>query len=187
MLLIPGTALALTADYRISPDGSAYQGSVELVNASQYSFAETGLLGERLPVQVSNVTLLGKCFPPPCTFTWSDRFTISFPEGNYTLQFVAPLRQNTLVAAFPEPYTVVVRLPPGFDVRNYLIGSMSAGARVTEATDGSLTVTWNATRSAELRFYTEDRVTMLALFGQFWIVIAIVLLLPFLFSRRMRQ
>lgn len=187
MLLIPGTALALTAEYRISPDGSSYQGSVELVNASQYSFAETGLLGERLPVQVSNVTLLGKCFPPPCTFTWSDRFTISFPEGDYTLRFVAPIRQNTLVAAFPEPYTVVVGLPPGFDVRNALIGSMSAGAKVTEASDGSLTVTWNATRSAELRFYTEERVTMLALFGQFWIVIAIVLLLPFLFSRRMQR
>jgi len=187
VLLIPGTALALIAEYRVLPDGSSYQGSIELVNASQYSFGERGLLGERIPVQVSNVTLLGKCSPSPCTFTWSDRFTISFPEGNYTLRFVAPIRQNNLVVAFPEPYTVVVRLPPGFDVRNYLIGSLSTGATVNEAPDGSLTVTWNATRSAELRFYTEDRVTMLALFGQFWIVIAIVLLLPFLFSRRMRQ
>ncbi|MCC7467564.1 MAG: hypothetical protein IT504_00050, partial [Burkholderiaceae bacterium] len=42
--------------------------------------------------------------------------------------------------------------------------------------------TWNSTKNAELRFYTENRVTLLTMFGQFWIIIAVVLLLPFLFT-----
>ncbi len=53
---------------------------------------------------------------------------------------------------------------------------------MTEGEDGSLTVTWNTTKNAELRFYTEERVALLTWFGQFWIIIAIVLLLPFLFT-----
>lgn len=86
------------------------------------------------------------------------------------------------MATFPEPYFVSVTLPGEFDVRNYFIGSMSPGAEVAEGKDGSVTVTWNSTKNAELRFYTEERVTLLTWFGQFWIIIAIVLLLPFLFT-----
>jgi hypothetical protein len=182
LLLIPGAAQALTAEYRILPNGTAYQGSVEIRNADRYSFAETGFLGERIPVQMSGVSLSGDCPPPSCNYSSADRFTITFPKGNYTVQFTGPVRENHFVASFPEPYFVSVTLPPEFDVRNYFIGSMSPGAEMKEGSDGSVTVTWNSTKNAELRFYTEERVTLLTWFGQFWIIIAIVLLLPFLFT-----
>jgi hypothetical protein len=176
----------LTAEYHIFPNGTAYQGSVEIRNTDRYSFTETGFLGERIPVQVSGITLSGDCPPPSCNYSFSDRFTLTFPKGNYTVRFTAPVRENHFLATFTEPYAVTVRLPPEFDVRNYFIGSMSPGAKVTEERDGSVTVAWNSTNSAELRFYTEERVTLLTWFGQFWIIIAIVLLLPFLFTWRRR-
>ncbi len=182
LFLIPGAAQALTAEYRIFPNGTAYQGSVEIRNADRYSFAETGFLGERVPVQVSDVSLSGDCPPPSCNYSFSDRFTITFPRGNYTVHFTGPVRENHVLASFPEPYHVEITLPSEFDVRNYFIGSMSPGAVVTEGKDGTVTVTWNSTKNAELRFYTEERVTLLTWFGQFWIIIAIVLLLPFLFT-----
>ena len=89
LLLIPGVAQALTAEYNILPNGTAYQGSVEIRNADRYSFTETGFLGERIPVQVSGVTLSGDCPPPSCNFSFSDRFTITFPKGNYTVMIHA--------------------------------------------------------------------------------------------------
>jgi len=77
---------------------------------------------------------------------------------------------------------VQVILPPPFDVRNRFIGSLSPGAEVSEGDGGTAIITWNSTKNAELRFYTENRVTLLTMFGQFWIIIAVVLLLPFLFT-----
>jgi hypothetical protein len=187
LLLITGPAQALTAEYRILPNGTAYQGTVEIRDADRYSFAETGFLGERIPVQANVISLSGQCPPPSCNYSYADRFTITFPKGNYTVRFTGPVRENHFLASFPEPYSVTVTLPPEFDVRNYFIGSISPGAEIREGEDGSVIVTWNATKNAELRFYTEERVTMLTWFGQFWIIIAIVLLLPFLFTWKRRR
>lgn len=168
------------------PNGTAYQGSVEVRDTDRYSFTETGLLGERMPIQVEGITLTGDCPPPSCPFNVTDRFSIAFPKGNYTVHFTGPIRENHFQATFAEPYSVTVSLPPEFDVRNYLIGFRSPGSEVREGPDGSVVIEWNETRNAELRFYTGDRVTLLTLFGQFWIIIAVVLLLPFLFTWKRR-
>ena len=101
------------------------------------------------------------------------------------MRYNGPIVQNHMVVSFSEPYRVVVNVPPGLDVRNRFIGAISPpDATVSEQKDGSLLVTWNATRSAELRFYPPERENWLAWFGQFWIIVAIVLILPFLLSRR---
>ncbi|HON81056.1 MAG TPA: hypothetical protein PLN56_04565 [Methanoregulaceae archaeon] len=181
--LIAVPALALTAEYRIAPNGTVYQGAVQVENADRFEFTETGLLGERIPIKVTGVSLSGDC--APCTFSWSDRSVITFPKGNYTVRYNGPIVQNHMVVSFSEPYRVVVNVPPGLDVRNRFIGAISPpDATVSEQKDGSLLVTWNATRSAELRFYPPERENWLAWFGQFWIIVAIVLILPFLLSRR---
>ncbi|MDD1711206.1 MAG: DUF5803 family protein [Methanoregulaceae archaeon] len=187
LLLIPAAAQALTAEYHILPNGTAYQAAVEIVDADRYSFSETGFLGERIPVQVSGVSLSGDCPRNSCNFSSADRFTITFPKGNYTVHFVGTVRDNHFLATFTDPYTVKVTLPPEFDVRNHFIGSISPGAGVTEGNDGTVVIAWNSTRNAEVRFYTEDRVTLLTLFGQFWIIIAVVLLIPFLFTWKRKQ
>jgi len=186
VFLISAPALALTAEYQIFPNGTAYQGSVQVENTDRFEFAEVGLLGERIPVPVTGISLSGDC--SPCTFTLSDRSVITFPAGNYTVRYTGPITQNHLVVAFPEPYRVVVKIPPGLDVRNRLLGVITPpGAVVSEEKDGSLLVTWNSTRSAELRFYPPDRELWLTWFSQFWIIIAIVLLLPFFLTRKRKS
>jgi hypothetical protein len=184
-ILISIPALALTAEYRIYPNGSSYQGEVDLKDAEQYQFTEIGMLGERVPIQVTGVSLSGPCFP--CCFTWQDESTIRFTKGNYTLHFTGSVRENHLVTAYAEPYHVTMILPPGLDVRNRLLGMISPGGEVSEAKDGSVIVTWNETRSAEVRYYPPDRETLLIWFGQFWIIIAIVLLLPFFLMRTRKE
>ena len=183
MLILSVPALALSAEYRVYPNGSAYQGSVRLQNTDRFEFSEVGMLGEKIPVPVTGVSLSGEC--TPCNFSWRDRTTITFPKGNYTVHFTGTINQNHMVVAFPEPYQVVIYLPSDFDVRNRLIGMINpSDAVVTEEKEGNLMISWNATRSAELRFYSPDRVVWLTWFGQFWIIVAIVLLLPFFLSRK---
>jgi len=185
VLLIAAPVLALSAEYRIFPNGSAYQGSVQLREADRYQFSEVGMLGETVPIQVTGVSLSGACFP--CCFTWQDRSTISFGKGNYTVHYTGPIRENHLVTTYPEPYSVTMIVPPGLDVRNRLLGMISPGGVASVGKDGSVIVTWNETRSAEIRFYPPDREELLIWFGQFWIIIAIVLLLPFFLMRRRRE
>jgi hypothetical protein len=178
-------ALALSAEYRILPGGTSYQGEIELQNAERYQFTEVGILGENIPIEVTGVSLSGSCFP--CCFTWQDRSTISFTEGNYTVHFTGIIRENHFVAAYTEPYHVTVVVPTGLDVRNRLLGMISPGGEAIEAKDGSVIVTWNETRAAEVRFYPPERETLLIWFGQFWIIIAIVLLLPFFLMRSRKE
>ncbi len=176
---------ALSAKYDILPNGTTYLAEVQLKDMDRYQFAEVGMLGETVPIQVTGVTLSGECFP--CCFTWQDRSAIAFPRGNYTIGYTGTIRENHLVTTYMEPYHVTMILPPNLDVRNRLLGMISPGGVVQEERDGSVRVIWNETRSAEIRFYPPDREILLVWFGQFWIIIAIVLLLPFILMRKKKE
>jgi len=147
-----------------------------------FEFTQAGMLGERIPFKAENVTLSGNC--SPCTYQWSGNSLIKFEEGNYTIRYQGELRENHLSASYPEPYGVRVTLPQGLEVTNPLLGMVSPGAVVTSREDGSTLVEWNATRTFELRFYDPGREDLLLFFGNFWIILAIVLLLPFLLTWR---
>lgn len=153
---------------------------MELTDAERYEFFETGVLGERVPLVVRDVVLSGAC--NPCGFTWDRDSVITFPRGNYTLSFQGPVRQNHFMAAFESARHVTVILPEGLDVRNPALGMISAGGVVTARDDGGVSVTWNATRVAEVRFYDRGREDLLYIFANFWVIIAIVLLVPFLLT-----
>jgi hypothetical protein len=180
LALIPAAG-ALSADYRIFPNGTAYTASVEVVNTDRYEFADVGFLGEDVAITVDNVNLSGNC--SPCEFNWSKGWgrpsAITFLRGNYTVSYVAPLKDNTLQRAYDNPYNVSVTLPAELDVRNPLLTSINPGANVTRFADNTTLIQWNKIRTFEIRFYDQWREQLLYLFGNFWIVIAIVLLLPF--------
>jgi hypothetical protein len=167
-------------------NGTAYTASIDIADASTYEFADVGVLGESIPVKVGNVNLSGNC--SPCEFNWSNRWggtsSVTFPKGNYTISFMAPLHDNHLQGAFRNPYNVSVSLPKEFDVRNPLLAGLSIGANVTRQPDNTTQVIWNKTASFDLRYYDANRESLLYLFGEFWIVIAVALLLPFLMLRR---
>jgi hypothetical protein len=80
-----------------------------------------------------------------------------------------------------------VTLPPALSVKNPLLGMVSPGAAIISLDDGSTIVQWNETRSFELRFYDEGREELLLFFGNFWIILAIVLLIPFLMTWRRKE
>jgi hypothetical protein len=97
------------------------------------------------------------------------------------------LRDYHLQAAFEHPYSVNVSLPEEFDVRNLLLAGINPGAIIIGELDNSTTVRWNRTMSIDLRFYDKNRETLLYVFGNFWVVIAIVLLLPFVITMKRRE
>jgi len=93
---------------------------------------------------------------------------------------MAPLKDNTLQASYKNQYNVSVSLPAELDVRNTLLASISPGANITRFPDNTTLIQWKKISGFEIRFYDQWREQILYLFGNFWIVIAIVLLLPFL-------
>jgi len=97
---------------------------------------------------------------------------------------MAPLRDNHLQANYGRVYQVNVTIPPEFDVRNPLLAGISPGADVTRHTDNRTQVLWNKTAAFDLRFYDQGRESLLYMFGNFMIVIAIVLLLPYFMMRK---
>ncbi|MDO9035491.1 MAG: DUF5803 family protein [Methanoregula sp.] len=173
---------ALSADYRVFSNGTAYNASVEITDADRYEFAGVGFLGEKVAINVDNVNLSGNC--SPCQFNWRRDWgrpsAITFLRGNYTVSYTAPLKDNTLQAGYDNQYNVSVMLPAELDVRNPLLASISPGANVTRFADNTTLIKWVKIRSFDIRFYDPWREQMLYLFGNFWIIIAIALLLPFL-------
>ncbi len=143
---------------------------------------ETGVLGERLPLKVTNVAISGNC--TECNFTWKGDSSIEFTQGNYTISYQGPIRDNHLQGTFDTPYNVTVILPPAFSVKNPLLAGLSHGALVQVQPDNSTQIQWNKITSFDLRFYDENRESLLYLFGNFWLIIAVILLLPFLLTMR---
>jgi hypothetical protein len=165
----------------VLPDGTAYEASVQ-VTGSEHTFWTPGLMGERVPLQVEAIEVLGSS--GPVEFQESGRGAITFPAGNYTVNYRAPVRNNHIVAAFDTPYAITVSLPEGFDVRNPLIGMISSGGAISSGPNGTTEIAWDGITVAEVRFYSPEREILLGAFGTIWLAIAIVVLLPFVISRR---
>jgi hypothetical protein len=189
MLIALPPAAALSAEYVIFPNGTAYRASIEITDASQYEFADVGLMGENVPVSVGEVILTGNC--SPCRYNWSspvllsNRKEISFERGNYTVSYVAPLRDNHLQGSFEKPYYVNVAIPPEFDVQNPLLAGISMGANVTRHADNTTTVQWNRILSFDLRYYNQGQQDLLYFFLQFMgIFVLILVVIPYLISKK---
>ena len=181
LILIAAPAAAQEAVVRVLPDGTAYEASIT-VTGSEHTFWTPGMLGERVPLQVEDVKVLGSA--GPVEYREEGRGVITFPEGNYTISYRAPVRDNHLVVAFDTPYAVTVDLPGDFDVRNPLIGMASPGAVISTGPNGTTEIAWDQIRLVETRFYTPEREILLTTFGTVWLAVALVLILPIFISRR---
>ncbi len=178
---------ALSAEYDSLPNGTAYQARIEIADASRYEFADMGFMGEKVPVQVGNVTLTGNC--TPCGVNWSRPggapSVIIFEKGNYTVSYLAPLSSNNLQGQFIRPYSVTVAVPQEFDVRNPLLAGMSQGANVTRHADNTTSIRWDKTTAFNIRFYNPWQENMLWFFLQFMGILALILVVvPYLLSMK---
>ena len=181
LILISAPAAAQEAVFRVLPDGTAYEASIE-VSGDIYTLWTPGLLGERVPLRVEDLEVLGPT--GAVEYREEGRGVITFPEGNYTISYRVPVRNNQLVAAFDTPYNVTVVLPQVFKVDNPLIGMVSTGGVVSPGPNETTEIAWDRAKVVEVRFYTPEREMLLTTFGTIWLAVALVLIFPFLFSRR---
>ncbi len=116
------------------PNATSYAAQVEITDTSTYQFANADLLGENIPVNVTNVSLIADN-GTPVNFNgsaeWMAPSIITFPKGNYTISYETSLQDNQIQGSFLEPYNVSVFLPVQYDVRNPLLATLSPGANVT--------------------------------------------------------
>ncbi|TAJ44215.1 hypothetical protein CUJ86_09335 [Methanofollis fontis] len=166
----------------VLPAGDAYAGEVNLSDADTYTFWEPGVLGEKIPLQTTNVSVSGDC-GENCSFSWQDRNTIAFSEGNVSIRYEAPIRQKNLQLLFEEPSSITINLPGEFDVSNPLLGRVSDGGEIAEE-NGTTIIHYEDTRFAEVRFYDPGQERLLLIFGSIWLTVAVVLLVPYLLMRR---
>lgn len=163
-------------------NGTAYRATVEIEDADNYAFVERGLLGERIPITVTNV----RVFNETGDVAFDDEgSSVTFPKGNYTVTFAGPVRDSTLQAAFDRPYDIELIIPPPFHVENPFLGMVSPGAEINEE-NGTVTVRWDQVRSFESRFYDPGREQALVIFGTFWIALCALFLVPYLLMKRRR-
>jgi hypothetical protein len=178
---------ALSADYLIFPNGSAYRASVEINDTSRYEFADIGFMGENVPITVGDVHLMANGTPAPFNEStpWGRPHAITFPKGNYTVSYIAPLRDNHLQGVFEKPYHVNVTIPQEFDVRNPLLAGLSTGANVTRYSDNTTLVQWNRSYAFDLRFYDQTREQILYFFLQFMgILVVVLVVIPYVLSMK---
>lgn len=159
---------------------------MELERAEAYVFAEPGVLGEQVPAKVSGIRLVA---PNGTEVAYEDLggSVISFPEGNYTLSFSGEIKGYELLQVYTSPYRANVTVPAGYGVENLLLGGYSPGANVTAMPDGTTGLSWQSTREVRVRFYDPARESLLWFFATTWVVVAIVLLFPFLMQRLVRR
>ncbi len=175
----------------IFPNGTAYRASIEIADASQFELVDSGMFGEPVPLTAGEIQLYGNC--SPCRFNTtkpsftSNIVTLTFERGNYTVSYVSPIQDNHLQASFKSPYQVGIMLPQEFAVQNPLLAGISPGANVTRFADNTTLIKWNQTMSVDLRFYDTGREALLYFFLQLMGILAVVLLLPFLITRKKKE
>lgn len=175
----------MSADYRIFPNGTAYQASIEINDTSRYEFADIGFMGENVPITVGDIHLLANGTPAGFNRStpWGQPQAITFTKGNYTVSYIAPLRDNHLQGVFEKAYHVNVTIPQEFDVRNPLLAGLSNGANVTRFSDNTTLVQWNRSYAFDLRFYDQTREQLLYFFLQFMgILVVVLVVIPYIMS-----
>ena len=177
-LALPASALNIT--YLISDDGSAYRATALVNSTDRFDFVQSGMIGERIPLTVMNVSLYQDGMN--VSFT-QEREGIRFPVGNYTIDYEGKISGNTFQTQFSDFGSVNIVLPEKYKVDNPLLTSIQpGGSNITKSMNQTI-IKWEKTRYLDVRFYDAGQESLLSIFGQFWLIIAVMLLLPFLFSR----
>lgn len=147
-------------------------------------------MGEDIPMTAGDVQVIrgNTTIPYNWSKPWGAPSSISFAKGNYTISYIAPLRDNNLNAVFSRPYNVSVTLPGELDVRNPLLAGLSNGANITRFADNTTGVTWKKSYNFDLRFYTKTQEDLLFFFLQFMaILIAVLIVVPYLLTMNNRR
>jgi hypothetical protein len=176
VLPVAGITFSATVD----KDGKGYSAVVLVNNTDRYELIQPGMVGERIPLETKNLTVRNETDILSLT---PDRGILTFPRGNYSISYEAMVNANTMQFLFTEPANVTVSIPRPFMVTNPLLTSIQPSGSKLEEGNTTTNISWKQVRSIEIRYYDKGQEHLLYLFAQFWLIIAVVLLLPFFLSR----
>ena len=177
-------ASALDADYYVAENGSLFHAEVAIRGAEAYEFTEPGYLGEKVSVDVKNISLSGEN-GEDAEFEegWH---SISFEKGNYTVGYDQAFSNNDFNVLLDSSYNITLYLPDKYSVSNPLLGMVSTGGSVNKS--GNFTeISWKMKKYAEARFYDDFQEKMLFAFGSFWLALVLIFLIPYIQSRRKKD
>ncbi|OQA58106.1 MAG: hypothetical protein BWY45_01282 [Euryarchaeota archaeon ADurb.Bin294] len=176
--ILPVAGITFSAS--VDEDGKGYSAVVLVNNTDRYELIQPGMVGERIPLETKNLTVRNETDILSLT---PDRGILTFPRGNYSISYEAMVNANTMQFLFTEPANVTVSIPRPFMVTNPLLTSIQPSGSKLEEGNNTTNISWKQVRSVEIRYYDEGQEHLLYLFAQFWLIIAVVLLLPFFLSR----
>jgi hypothetical protein len=182
LILIASPVAALNVSAVLHEDGKAYSGCVIINQTERYEFIQSGMLGERIPLQISNLTVKNET--GTLLQVKPDRGVLTLPNGNYTISYETSVSGNTIQILLPSPGNISITLPHPYMIGNPLLTSLQPGGSTTEKRNNTTEVFWSDERVVEMRYYDEQQERLLSFFAQFWMIIAVVLLLPFFLTRR---
>lgn len=185
LILCVSSVSALSANYTVAENGTAYTAEIEVLQTEKYTFTEPGgVMGEPVRITVSNITVFNET--GPVNFTGEDSGTIEFPKGNYTVRYTAPQKANEFMVVLSDAANITISLPKQYQVENPLLGSVSTGG-VVNTTGNGTTIFWEEERSAQVRYYDAFQEQALIIFGTFWIGLVVIFLVPYLIVRRKKE
>lgn len=178
LCILPVAGITFSAS--VDEDGKGYSAVVLVNNTDRYELIQPGMVGERIPLETKNLTVRNETDILSLT---PDRGILTFPRGNYSISYEAMVNANTMQFLFTEPANVTVSIPRPFMVTNPLLTSIQPSGSKLEEGNTTTNISWKQVRSIEIRYYDKGQEHLLYLFAQFWLIIAVVLLLPFFLSR----
>jgi hypothetical protein len=156
----------------VSQNGTDLTADITLVNQSTYILSSPGFLGEDTELNAEDITLTAEN-GTTVNFTKSDT-RLTFPAGNYTLTYSAPVSDGTVYARYEVPFNVSVFLPVGFDTGHPILGTVEYGGKlaVVQNTDEySRVVRWTDREIIQMRFFSTSLLIPFYLFLAVWGVV----------------
>ena len=166
-------AAANSAEYFVSEDGTVLTANATLINQSTFLLVKPGFLGEEIALPVDNLTIQNES--GIVEFTQNGK-TVSFPAGNYTLNYSAKIENGLIYLRYAEPYNVSIYLPEKFQTGHLILGTVGNGGVVSSSDNSSYgsMVTFENTNTASLTFYDDVREPLLYLFLGIWGVVFVI-------------
>ncbi|HJJ50516.1 MAG TPA: DUF5803 family protein [Methanocorpusculum sp.] len=126
-----------------------------------------GFLGEEVALLVDNLTIQNESGIVEFTL---DGTTVSFPQGNYTLNYSVKIENSFLYLRYAEPYNVSIYLPEKFQTGHLILGTVGSGGVISPSDNSSYgsMVTFENTKLASLTFYDDLREPLLYIFLGVW-------------------
>jgi hypothetical protein len=174
-------AYAQNITYFVSEDGSGYHAIADVTDVDRFDFVQSGMLGERVPFPVTNISLTQNGINSSYT---EEREGIRFSKGNYTVEYDGKVSGNSFQVQYSDFGRATVILPEKYRVNNPLLTSIQPGGANISESENKTVIEWDKARYIDIRFYDANQESLLSIFGQFWFIIAILLLIPFLFNQK---